>query len=892
MCKWYWFVRERGDIIMKQMIYTDCETGIENGTGFQFYSYSENIDAVYKEKQATICSYERVSSLSRQPDKTEIEEKCPIRYTYDVFDDNHAFMSRNSYLGLTHKQNRWGNMFSHALCFKPQNLNVYPIALYDSSVFLKDITNEQKNSKNRPDYLPEIDDSLVETKINLTEEDVARFINADGRRVEYLKQMIGATIIAMYIRNNVQVMKMGAERPDNRKTVIINDEKENIPYWIAAITYAFPLYLAKEISFSTYVYSPGNESQVILGASNNTAYVPNDPTYMTRCFIFDFKNDIFPRDIQTGVFTEYICNAYMGKLASLAYIREYMQQSEFMFSNGNIDQVLKCYQIYSNDKKSMNLQEMVQCLDYVNINCKLEFVKKFYSVVSQNLISSGQCDTYLLMAFFRKMIEFINLHNSEEMWDKMGELYWNRLSELLRDYVRVGEDKIDGFMQQTMGMTDSQLLLKSMFYPVNIEKILAVLERNYNLYPNKVIGTYLFGYINSMHIGIQQFARTVDNRLLGEISENLQGMPQAFDCIMTIWKSGISDDLIWDMYMNMISPIYKDKLQIFVNSIDLMISIYIEHNNYVKLKEILGISIIYSEEIAGRMRIIDFLIRRSKNPVKEMKVIYNLLIETNKQIWDEQNDSILQSCYSSIANDKRMIRQYCCEVIDLGMAKNYDSIIKQFDATVDITQTANEDIKDFKIFGEILENRNIGNISSMHWFAVYRILRYIWGKEKNGPENIAYLNPCNLNGFTSKEKAFTISEVVITYSEFLQNPKNHGNLFSALKVMENGPEMIALYVKELYVALKDGYPQIFLAGLEFLVENRLLVVRNQMVQQGIKTNILEKNKRAVESIIDNNESRICWERFLESVDEAKRQQRGNGLFSKLANSLFGGKNKK
>lgn len=86
--------------------------------------------------------------------------------------------------------------------------------------------------------------------------------------------MIGATIIAMYIRNNVQVMKMGAERPDNRKTVIINDEKENIPYWIAAITYAFPLYLAKEISFSTYVYSPGNESQVILGASNNTAYVP------------------------------------------------------------------------------------------------------------------------------------------------------------------------------------------------------------------------------------------------------------------------------------------------------------------------------------------------------------------------------------------------------------------------------------------------------------------------------------------------------------------------------------------------------------------------------------------------------------------------------------------
>lgn len=39
-----------------------------------------------------------------------------------------------------------------------------------------------------------------------------------------------------------------------------------------------------------------------------------------------------------------------------------------------------------------------------------------------------------------------------------------------------------------------------------------------------------------MNIGIQQFARTVDNRLMRVISENLQGMPQAFDCILTIWK--------------------------------------------------------------------------------------------------------------------------------------------------------------------------------------------------------------------------------------------------------------------------------------------------------------------------------------------------------------------
>lgn len=877
---------------MKQMIYTDCETGIDGGTGFQFYSYSENTEMIYRQNQATICRYEVVSDLSYQPVKAEIDDKCPIRYTYDFFDDKHAFISRNCYLGLAHKQKRWGNMFSHALCFQPMELCVYPIALYDSSIFLRDISNEQKNRTNKPGYLPEISGAYTKDKITITEEDVADFINADTKRSEWVKQLVSATIVAMYIRRGVEVIRSGSERLDNRKTVIINDDKKNIPYWIAAITYAFPLYLAKEISFSTYVYSPGNESQVILGASNNTAYVPNDPTYMTRCFIFDFKNNIFPRDIQTGDFTEYICNAYMGNLTSLAYIREYMQQSEFMFSDGNIDQVMKCYQIYSNDKAAMNIHEMVQCLDYVNNNCKLEFGKKFYSVVCQNLISSGQCDTFLLIAFFRKMTEFIKIHNSDEMRDKMEKFYWNILSELLRDYVRVGEDKIDCFIQQTMGMADSRLLLKSMFYPVNIEKILSSLKRNNNLYPNKVIGTYLFGYINSMNIGIQQFARTVDNRLLGEVCENLQRMPQAFDCIMTIWKSGISDDLIWDMYMNMISPICKNRLQIFVNSIDLMISIYIEHNNYGKLMEILGISIIYSEEIAGRMRIIDFIIKRSKNPVKEMKVIYNLLIETNKQVWDEQNDSILQSCYSSIANDKRMIRQYCCEVIELGMAKKYDSIIKQFDATVDITQTSNEDIKDFKIFGGILKNRNIGNISSMHWFAVYRILRYIWGKEKNGPGNIAYLNPCNLIGFTSKEKEFTMREVVTTYSDFLQEPRNHGNLFTALKVMENGSEMIGLYVKELYVALKDGYPQIFLAGLEFLVVNNLLGVRNQMVQQAIKTNILEKNKRAVEAIIDNKESRICWESFIQSVDEEKRHQKGNGLFSKLTSSLFGGKNNK
>ena len=45
-------------------------------------------------------------------------------------------------------------------------------------------------------------------------------------------------------------------------------------------------------------------------------------------------------------------------------------------------------------------------------------------------------------------------------------------------------------------------------------------------------------------------------------------------------------------------------------------------------------------------------------------------------------------------------------------------------------------------------------------------------------------------------------------------------------------------------------------------------------------------------IKDNKESSIFRERFMESVDEAKNQQTGNGLFSKLSNSLFGGKNKK
>ncbi len=87
------------------------------------------------------------------------------------------------------------------------------------------------------EFLPEIDPRYGIG--NISQENIRAFIS-DGRK-ECVKQLIAAVIAEM------------SKPMDRRKFIVIKDFPENVEKWIAAVEFAMPVYLAKQISFNTNV---------------------------------------------------------------------------------------------------------------------------------------------------------------------------------------------------------------------------------------------------------------------------------------------------------------------------------------------------------------------------------------------------------------------------------------------------------------------------------------------------------------------------------------------------------------------------------------------------------------------------------------------------------------
>lgn len=137
----------------------------------------------------------------------------------------------------------------------------YPCVLFGSTVW--DAHNQTENYYYHDNdeplvYLPEIDLGGVEALI--TREKVRNFIQ-DGRE-ECVKNFVAIVISEM------------SKSIEDRNFIVIKDEPQNVEMWIAALEYSLPIYLAKQISFSTNVVASQNLSM------DNTYYVDAKGKYI------------------------------------------------------------------------------------------------------------------------------------------------------------------------------------------------------------------------------------------------------------------------------------------------------------------------------------------------------------------------------------------------------------------------------------------------------------------------------------------------------------------------------------------------------------------------------------------------------------------------------------
>ena len=309
---------------MERAIYTYCFAACDTGNpGWGFYACSPGLlqhitdeDALTQLLNGTSYSIPELKQQWFTQDQNLEQEEASIReYHPEKFafravsyeDQALAFLTYGKNLGReTRGQLRPGNALIYSLVGGLDEITDYPACYYGDPAFAAMRRSSFVEGQNTIPPTSQLPTAQLTPHGVVSEESVMAFLQADETRAEQLEALFYSLL---------------NERTGLHRAVIICDEKENIIYWIAAMTMLLPLETAKQVYFTTYdylgtasrmeipvayqicgVYSPTLNG---LPECKATAYDVTSLANSTAAVLFDTECGIVPK-VQTDAFSEVI----------------------------------------------------------------------------------------------------------------------------------------------------------------------------------------------------------------------------------------------------------------------------------------------------------------------------------------------------------------------------------------------------------------------------------------------------------------------------------------------------------------------------------------------------------------------------------------------------------
>ncbi|MCL2348399.1 MAG: hypothetical protein FWC50_09075 [Planctomycetaceae bacterium] len=357
-----------------QWKFTACQYNIEGSNGFNTFSMSDGLTA---EDKAELCrragAYTPPEHQVFTPNEEQIRDPAlfPVVFSSFPLRSGKRAVVRTVYVGRDYAGMRWGNFFSHALVWPEESWPFYPIQLFESRLFGNGLTKEELQIKAIPPLLPPVTVDAANLRDFSTE--LPRFFSADSLRPKALTPLLNAV-------------------RDGRKSgrpLILKDSRENVPLWLAAVQYAFPLRLAGEITWTTYVHSlsHGERFHITTTSTEDDALRINSPQTTSTNHVFNFKNGGIPEiSSKVRIFTGEIKwnkNTYPG--TDMQEMQPFLQNLHCDISDDSLDKAVLLYKfVYWNDIPAKP-QVMQAVLDYwllQDLPVKIQLARK---ILQKNL---------------------------------------------------------------------------------------------------------------------------------------------------------------------------------------------------------------------------------------------------------------------------------------------------------------------------------------------------------------------------------------------------------------------------------------------------------------------------------------------------------------------------
>lgn len=322
-----------------QYIYTSWKNGDSTDKGYMIYSRSEGITEEECGVIKDAMQYLAPKELPLSPTPQEIADLFPYSFSYFVLPTGRGCVAQSTYLGRDYS-GRFGNYIIYALVFDIDDLPCRPAELFAEPYIKTSMTQEELDAPSPVPPLPPLEITEYASVIN------------DEQLTEFLfdKEDEFAQLISMIL----------AAR-DEGVPFYLNDTRENLVLWSAAVERILPSRLAKRFCFNTYIgdhESMRTQKARDKGLNFHLIGVRPDANYFNyatesksnRQIVMDFIGGNMTEGIIPGSFAQAMAASMTFDCEEVDSFGEFVDSTSINEINGKLQDAFLYYHLLKNDE--------------------------------------------------------------------------------------------------------------------------------------------------------------------------------------------------------------------------------------------------------------------------------------------------------------------------------------------------------------------------------------------------------------------------------------------------------------------------------------------------------------------------------------------------------------
>ena len=341
-----------------QYIYTSWKNGDSTEKGYMIYSRSEGISEAECNAIKDAMQYLAPKELTLTPTPQEIADVFPYAFSYFILPTGRGCVAQSTYLGKDYS-GRYGNYIIHALIFDTNDLPCRPAEFFAEPYIKTAMTDEELNAPSPVPPLPPLHISEYASVIN--DEQLNEFL--------FEKEDEFAQLISMILASQ-----------DAGIPFYLNDSRENLVLWSAAMQRILPPRLAKKFMFNTYIgdhESMRSQRARAEGLNFHLIGVRPDANYFnyaTECKsnrqnVMDFIGGYMTQGIVPNSYAQAMAASMTFDCEEVDSFGEFVDTTSFNEINGHLQDAYLYYHLLRNDEFDFTEENLKAVLSFGSTYC-------------------------------------------------------------------------------------------------------------------------------------------------------------------------------------------------------------------------------------------------------------------------------------------------------------------------------------------------------------------------------------------------------------------------------------------------------------------------------------------------------------------------------------------